>query len=82
MLLSLVIGDYLQGYSNDFMFFGCWCGSGEIIWDIKKYIGYVSSSLYLDYWVSINVCNVILLGYFDLIGIYQVVFDKQYKLVQ
>lgn len=52
------------------MFFGWCCGSGEIIWDIKKYIGYVSSSLYLDYWVSIIVCNVIFFGYFDLIGIY------------
>ncbi|STW45984.1 molybdate transport system ATP-binding component [Klebsiella pneumoniae] len=38
-------------------------GSGETIWDIKKHIGYVSSSLHLDYRVSTNVRNVILSGY-------------------
>ncbi|MBO2029172.1 ATP-binding cassette domain-containing protein [Klebsiella pneumoniae] len=57
-------------------------GSGETIWDIKKHIGYVSSSLHLDYRVSTNVRNVILSGYFDSIGIYQAVSDKQHKLVQ
>ncbi len=49
---------------------------------LKKHIGYVSSSLHLDYRVSTNVRNVILSGYFDSIGIYQAVSDKQHKLVQ
>ncbi|MFK9859010.1 ATP-binding cassette domain-containing protein, partial [Klebsiella pneumoniae] len=62
--------------------FGRRRGSGETIWDIKKHIGYVSSSLHLDYRVSTNVRNVILSGYFDSIGIYQAVSDKQHKLVQ
>ena len=55
---------------------------GYYWWDIKKHIGYVSSSLHLDYRVSTNVRNVILSGYFDSIGIYQAVSDKQHKLVQ
>ena len=81
-LLSLVTGDHPQGYSNDLTLFSRRRGSGETIWDIKKHIGYVSSSLHLDYRVSTTVRNVILSGYFDSIGIYQAVSDKQQKLVQ
>ncbi|MVY95619.1 ATP-binding cassette domain-containing protein, partial [Enterobacteriaceae bacterium 8376wD7] len=81
-LLSLITGDHPQGYSNDLTLFGRRRGSGETIWDIKKHIGYVSSSLHLDYRVSTTVRNVILSGYFDSIGIYQAVSDKQHKLVQ
>ncbi len=76
-LLSLVTGDHPQGYSNDLTLFGIRRGSGETIWDIKRHIGYVSSSLHLDYRVSSSVRNVILSGYFDSIGIYQAVSDRQ-----
>lgn len=79
-LLSLVTGDHPQGYSNDLTLFGRRRGSGETIWDIKKHIGYVSSSLHLEYRVSTSVRNVILSGYFDSIGIYQAVSDRQKKL--
>ncbi|SQA96632.1 Uncharacterized ABC transporter ATP-binding protein YjjK [Cedecea neteri] len=51
-LLSLITGDHPQGYSNDLTLFGRRRGSGETIWDIKKHIGYVSSSLHLDYRVA------------------------------
>ncbi|MDR9892775.1 molybdate ABC transporter ATP-binding protein ModF [Pseudenterobacter timonensis] len=81
-LLSLITGDHPQGYSNDLTLFGRRRGSGETIWDIKKHIGYVSSSLHLDYRVSTSVRNVILSGYFDSIGIYQAVSDKQRMLAQ
>lgn len=79
-LLSLVTGDHPQGYSNDLTLFGRRRGSGETIWDIKQHIGYVSSSLHLDYRVSSSVRNVILSGYFDSIGIYQAVSDRQQQL--
>ncbi|XTZ37183.1 molybdate ABC transporter ATP-binding protein ModF [Salmonella enterica] len=81
-LLSLITGDHPQGYSNDLTLFGRRRGSGETIWDIKKHIGYVSSSLHLEYRVSTTVRNVILSGFFDSIGIYQAVSDKQHKLAQ
>ncbi|MEI2265299.1 molybdate ABC transporter ATP-binding protein ModF [Erwinia sp. CGal63] len=81
-LLSLVTGDHPQGYSNDLTLFGRRRGSGETIWDIKQHIGYVSSSLHLDYRVSSSVRNVILSGYFDSIGIYQAVSDRQRKLAE
>lgn len=79
-LLSLVTGDHPQGYSNDLTLFGRKRGSGETIWDIKKHIGYVSSSLHLDYRVNISVKNVLLSGYFDSIGVYCATSDKQNKL--
>lgn len=81
-LLSLITGDHPQGYSNDLTLFGVRRGSGETIWDIKKHIGYVSSSLHLDYRVSTSARNVILSGYFDSIGIYQAVSDRQHQLAQ
>lgn len=80
-LLSLVTGDHPQGYSNDLTLFGRRRGSGETIWDIKKYLGYVSSSLHLDYRVSTSLRNVILSGYFDSIGVYQAASDRQQKRV-
>ncbi len=79
-LLSLITGDHPQGYSNDLTLFGRRRGSGETIWDIKQHIGYVSGSLHLDYRVSVSVRNVILSGYFDSIGLYQAVSDRQKKL--
>lgn len=81
-LLSLVTGDHPQGYSNDLTLFGIRRGSGETIWDIKQHIGYVSSSLHLDYRVSANVRTVILSGFFDSIGLYQAVSERQKALAR
>ncbi|WON76032.1 molybdate ABC transporter ATP-binding protein ModF [Serratia sp. UGAL515B_01] len=79
-LLSLITGDHPQGYSNDLTLFGRRRGSGETIWDIKRHIGYVSSSLHLDYRVKSSIRNVILSGFFDSIGIYQAVSERQQQL--
>lgn len=79
-LLSLITGDHPQGYSNHLLLFGRQRGSGETIWDIKRHIGYVSSNLHLEYRVSSSVRNVILSGFFDSIGIYQAVSDRQQQL--
>lgn len=81
-LLSLVTGDHPQGYSNDLTLFGIRRGSGETIWDIKQHIGYVSSSLHLDYRVSCNVRTVVLSGFFDSIGLYQPASERQKALAR
>lgn len=81
-LLSLVTGDHPQGYSNDLTLFGRRRGSGETIWEIKQHIGYVSSSLHLDYRVSCNVRTVVLSGFFDSIGLYQPASDRQKALAR
>lgn len=81
-LLSLITGDHPQGYSNQLTLFGRRRGSGETIWDIKRHIGYVSSSLHLDYRVSATPRSVILSGFFDSIGVYQSVSERQQQLTR
>ena len=70
-LLNLITGDHPQCYVNDIRVFGMQRGSGESIWDIKQYIGYVSSALQWEYKVSVSVRNAIISGFYDSIGIYQ-----------
>ena len=76
-LLNLITGDHPQCYVNDIRVFGMQRGSGESIWDIKQYIGYVSSALQWEYKVSVNVRNAIISGFYDSIGIYQKYTDMQ-----
>ncbi len=71
-LLKIVSADNHQSYGQDITLFGMKRGTGESIWDIKKHIGLVSSTLQKDYRVSISVLNVILSGYFDTIGLYDI----------
>ncbi|QUN06600.1 ATP-binding cassette domain-containing protein [Shewanella yunxiaonensis] len=70
-LLGLILGDHPQCYSNDITILGVKRGSGESIWEIKKNIGVVSSSLHLQYRVNCSALEVLLSGYFDSIGLYQ-----------
>ena len=70
-LLSLITGDSPHCYTNDLTVFGFKRGNGESIWQIKQYIGYVSSALHLAYRVSGTVESVIISGFFDSVGVYQ-----------
>lgn len=81
-LLSLVTGDHPQGYSNDLTLFGIRRGSGETLWEIKRHIGYVSSSLHLDYRPRVSIRVVILSGFYDTIGLYQTPTQNQKTLTQ
>ena len=76
-LLNLITGDHPQCYVNDIFVFGMQRGNGESIWDIKQYLGYVSSALQWEYNVSVSVKNAIISGFFDSIGIYQKYSDQQ-----
>jgi molybdate transport system ATP-binding protein len=71
-LLEMITGDHAQGYSNDLHLFGRRRGSGETVWDIKKQIGMVSTSLHRDYRVRCSFEEVLLSGLYDSIGVYQV----------
>ncbi|MCP4296567.1 MAG: ATP-binding cassette domain-containing protein, partial [Proteobacteria bacterium] len=51
-MLSLISGDNPQAYANDLTLFGMKRGSGETVWDIKKHIGFVSSSFQTEYRVN------------------------------
>lgn len=76
-LLSLITGDHPQCYVNDIFVFGFQRGNGESIWQIKQYIGYVSTALQWEYRVSTSVRNVIISGFYDSIGMYSKSTDSE-----
>ena len=76
-LLSLITGDHPQCYVNDIFVFGFKRGSGESIWQIKQFIGYVSTALQWEYKVGTGLRNVIISGFYDSIGLYTKATDKQ-----
>jgi len=79
-VLSLITGDHPQCYSNDIFVFGFQRGNGESIWQIKQFIGYVSTSLQWEYRVSTSCKNVIISGFYDSIGMYSKPTDNQMKI--
>lgn len=70
-LLNLINGDNVKAYGYDISLFGRKKGSGESIWDIKKRLGYVSTSLQQRYRVGATSKAVIVSGFFDSIGVYR-----------
>ena len=76
-LLSLITGDHPQCYVNDIFVFGFKRGSGESIWQIKQYIGYVSTALQWEYTVGTSLRNVVISGFYDSIGLYSKPTDSQ-----
>jgi len=76
-LLSLITGDHPQCYVNDIYVFGFQRGSGESIWQIKQFIGYVSTALQWEYTVGTSLRNVIISGFYDSIGLYSKYTDLQ-----
>ena len=81
-LLNLINGDHPQCYVNNIYVFGYQRGTGESIWQIKQYIGYMSNGLHLDYRVNCSLLHVILSGFYDSIGLYQTPTNKQKQLAQ
>ncbi|KZN14194.1 molybdate ABC transporter ATP-binding protein ModF [Marinomonas sp. TW1] len=79
-VLSLITGDHPQCYVNDIFVFGFQRGNGESIWQIKQFIGYVSTALQWEYRVSTSCRNVIISGFYDSIGMYTKSSDKQKKI--
>ena len=76
-LLSLITGEHPQCYVNDIFVFGFQRGQGESIWQIKQFIGYVSTALQWEYRVSVSVRNTIISGFYDSIGLYNKYTDTQ-----
>ena len=76
-VLSIITGDHPQCYNNDILVFGFQRGQGESIWQIKQFIGYVSTALQWEYRVQISLRNVIISGFYDSIGLYSMASDRQ-----
>lgn len=70
-LLGLITGDHPQCYANHVEVLGIRRGQGESIWQVKKAMGIVSSSLHLQYRISCTVFEVLLSGFYDSIGLYE-----------
>ena len=77
--LELITGDNMQVFCNDIKIFGARRGSGETIWDIKKRLGIVSYRLHVEYRMvgSCTLENVIISGFKDSIGLYEVPTDLE-----
>ena len=76
-LLSLITGDHPQCYVNDITVFGRRRGTGESVWEIKRFVGHVSTALQVEYRVSASCRNVVLSGFHDSIGVYTKSTDAQ-----
>jgi molybdate transport system ATP-binding protein len=69
-LLSLILGDNPQCYSNDIRLLGRKRGTGESVWDVKAQIGYVSPDIQALYPPQTPCLRVVLSGFFDSIGLH------------
>jgi molybdate transport system ATP-binding protein len=80
-ILSLISGDNTKGYGQDIELFGRKKGSGESIWEIKKKIGYFSTSMTDLFSRNTVLEEMILSGFFDSIGLYRQPTTLQRKIV-
>ena len=76
-LLHLITGDHPQCYGNDLTVLGVRRGSGESIWQLKKFIGIVSPELHRNHRVPGSALEITLSGFFDSIGLYEAVSPHQ-----
>lgn len=70
-LLSIVCADNPQSYANDIVLFGHQRGKGESIWDIKKYIGYISPEMHRAFMRDIPSVDIVASGLSDVSGLYK-----------
>jgi molybdate transport system ATP-binding protein len=80
-ILSLITGDNPKGYGQNLLLFGFKKGSGESVWDIKKYIGYLTPNMAQFFPRLDSVEKMLLSGFFDSIGLYNTINETQIKTV-
>ena len=81
-LLSLITGENPKAYGQDIYIFGQKKGSGESIWDLKKRIGFFSTTLTELFSRNQTLEHLILSGYFDSIGLYKKPQKMQFYVVE
>lgn len=69
-LLSLIDGENHKGYGQDVTLFGKPKGSGESVWEIKRFFGVVSNELHNKYVKGWRVLDVVVSGFYDSVGLY------------
>lgn len=80
-LMSILTGDNPQSYRNEMYLFDRRRGTGESIWDIKKRIGFVSPELHLFFGKSSPVWKVIGSGFYDTMGLFRKLDEKQMDII-
>lgn len=81
-LVNLVTGDHPQCYSNEVTVMGMRRGSGESIWDIKRFVGIISPALHQQYRVGSTALEVVASGFFDSVGLYRQVRPAQWQIAR
>ncbi len=81
-LVNLVTGDHPQCYSNEVTVMGMRRGSGESIWDIKRFVGIISPALHQQYRVGSTALEVVASGFFDSVGLYRQVRPTQWQIAR
>ncbi len=76
-LLHIICGDNQNCYANDLHIMGKKRGSGESIWELKRYMGIVTPELHRNHHIPGSALQVVLSGFFDSIGMYQSYSKKQ-----
>lgn len=81
-LLSMITGDSVKGYGQDLFLFGHKKGTGESVWELKKKIGYFTSSMTQRFTGRDTAKEMIIGGFSDSVGLYQKPTDLQLKLAE
>jgi molybdate transport system ATP-binding protein len=81
-LMSLLIGENPQAYSQNLWLFGRKRGTGESIWDVKSPTGFVAPELTRFFPANQTCRKVILSGLFDTMGLFKKVSAEQETLAE
>lgn len=81
-LVNLVTGDHPQCYSNNVTVMGMRRGSGESIWDVKRFVGILSPALHQQHRVGSTALEVVVSGFFDSVGLYREVSPEQWRVAR
>jgi molybdate transport system ATP-binding protein len=76
-LLSLALSDNPQAYANEIVICGRRLGPGTTLWDLKRFIGWVSPELDVHYPPQSTVFEVVCSGFFSTLGLFSAVDDNQ-----
>jgi molybdate transport system ATP-binding protein len=76
-LISLLIGENPQAYSQNFWLFGRKRGSGESIWEVKKPTGFVAPELIRFFPANQTLHKLIASGFFDTMGLFKKLNPEQ-----
>lgn len=69
-ILSMITGENPKGFGQELYLFGRKKGSGESVWDIKKNIGFFSTSMTHLFKRTQTLEQMMLSGFYDSIGLY------------